>query len=181
MSVNISVGDHVQVLNEALSGVVIAVRGDMLTIQDDDGFEWQYNVEEVVRSQSIDYGITEEDEPYVRQKLKDEGIKKLEQKLSSSSSYIDLHIEELVDDHSNLTNFEIVSIQMSRCKQFVLKALDNDLKKITIIHGKGEGVLRSEVHEFLDKLRTENEISLSYHDASFQEFGFGGATEVVFF
>ena len=57
----------------------------------------------------------------------------------------------------------------------------NKLKRIVIIHGKGEGVLKSEIHLYLTRLNSEQGVRLDFHDAPYHEYGMGGATEVLFY
>ena len=40
----------------------------------------------------------------------------------------------------------IIAFQLDKCKAFIQHAIDARMNIITIIHGKGEGVLRAEVH-----------------------------------
>jgi DNA-nicking Smr family endonuclease len=35
---------------------------------------------------------------------------------------------------------------MTACKSFIKKAFDKKAKKIVLIHGKGEGILKAEIH-----------------------------------
>ena len=166
------------VLRDTISGQVIGVHDDKIIISDEDGFERTYQPDELSVEQSADYNFDDElTERAIESKLKD--VKKEDQR-TRENNFIDLHIEELLEDHRYLTNFEIVQTQMEACKGFIRKALNSSKRKIYIIHGKGEGVLKSEVHAFLMKLRSENGIDLEFHDAPYHEFGMGGATEVIF-
>jgi DNA-nicking Smr family endonuclease len=72
-----------------------------------------------------------------------------------------------------MTNGEILQHQMMRCRAFLREAFEKRYPKVVIIHGVGEGVLKSEVHRFLDQ-----QDHLSYHDAPYRTYGFG-ATEVI--
>ena len=46
-----------------------------------------------------------------------------------------------------------------------------------MIHGKGKGVLKAEIVNELNEYYPE----FQYHDASFQEFGYNGATEIILY
>ena len=87
---------------------------------------------------------------------------------------IDLHIEELTDDWSNRTNSEILLFQISRLKDFLQRATDRSWTRVVIIHGVGEGVLKSAVYQELRKFD-----NAKFFDASQAEYG-RGATEVHF-
>lgn len=87
---------------------------------------------------------------------------------------IDLHIEELLDDYSNMSNAEIIRVQLSHFQNALDKAVNDHLKKLIVIHGVGNGRLKQEVRALLDIQ------SFKYHDASYARYGFG-ATEIVFY
>jgi hypothetical protein len=86
---------------------------------------------------------------------------------------VDLHIEELLDDYSGLSNAEIVNIQLGHCRKAIEKALRAGAGKITIIHGVGNGTLRKEVRNLLQEYG-----SFRFYDAPYEKFG-AGATEVL--
>ena len=64
---------------------------------------------------------------------------------------------------------------MNRFKRELDSAIKKKTKKLIVIHGKGKGVLKEEISNELK----ENFPELSFNDASFQEFGFEGATEIL--
>ena len=70
---------------------------------------------------------------------------------------------------------------MTTCRAFVQESITRRRKKIVLIHGKGEGVLKSEIRTYLERLSNDRGVQLDYHDASFAEFGIGGATEVLLY
>lgn len=82
---------------------------------------------------------------------------------------IDLHIEELLDDTTNMSSKEILDYQLQKFREVLEENMDNKGQKIVFIHGKGDGVLRKALL---------NELKLKYktfqsQDASFKEYGFG--------
>jgi hypothetical protein len=87
---------------------------------------------------------------------------------------VDLHIEAIVDNHSTMSNGEIVTIQMSRFETSLETAIRSGVKKIVFIHGVGNGKLKHELTSKLDRKYPD----LKYQDASFKEYGYG-ATLVV--
>lgn len=82
---------------------------------------------------------------------------------------IDLHIHEIKDDYENLTNGEILNIQLSRFETTLELALKGNQQKIVFIHGVGNGKLKHELRKKLDRKYPD----LKYQDASFREYGFG--------
>ncbi|MGD1846245.1 MAG: Smr/MutS family protein [Salibacteraceae bacterium] len=98
-----------------------------------------------------------------RGRLNDKGVRE-----------VDLHIQNLTDSYRNLTNGEMLQIQLEHCRSAIESAIRQKEGKIIIIHGVGEGVLRTEVHQMLNDY-----LKIDYYDASFRRYG-RGATEVVF-
>jgi len=92
--------------------------------------------------------------------------------LKSLEKEVDLHIEELVDSVKGLSNHEMLSIQLERFEKELDAAIENNFKKITFIHGVGNGRLKQDIHSIL-----KNTKGLTYHDAPYKEYGFG-ATQV---
>ncbi|MEO6190625.1 MAG: Smr/MutS family protein [Saprospiraceae bacterium] len=60
-------------------------------------------------------------------------------------SSIDLHIESLAPELINARAERIILKQLKAFEEFMKSAITNKIPHVTIIHGKGEGVLRSEV------------------------------------
>lgn len=82
---------------------------------------------------------------------------------------VDLHIHAIQDDYKDLTNGEIINIQLSRFETALEGALRNNQQKIVFIHGVGNGKLKHELRKKLDRKYPD----LKYQDASFREYGFG--------
>ncbi len=82
---------------------------------------------------------------------------------------VDLHIHEIIDDTTGLSNSEMLVIQLNHFQKELEHALANNVRRIVFIHGKGKGVLKNAL---LEKLRKEYK-HLQYQDASFKEYGFG--------
>ncbi len=176
-------GDKVSVLHETIKGRIVALVNQVIEIEDEDGFLRKYPAHKLaLQSPEIDYSIP------VDLLMKD-AERKMKQILSankisttqSDQFEIDLHIEQLRDRHNHLTNFEILQIQMTTCRAFVQESITRKRKKIVLIHGKGEGVLKAEIRTYLERLSNDRGVQLDYHDASFAEYGIGGATEVLFY
>ena len=88
---------------------------------------------------------------------------------------VDLHIDELLDSTSGLSNADMLLHQM----EVFHKTLENNKnkhgQKIVFIHGKGEGVLRSEIEK---QLKTRYK-TYYFQDASFREYGFGATMVTI--
>lgn len=86
----------------------------------------------------------------------------------------DLHIGELLDTISGMSNSDILNYQLDKFNEVMRANLKNQGQRIVFIHGKGEGVLRRAI---MDELRRHYP-QCDVQDASFQEYGFG-ATQVT--
>ncbi len=82
---------------------------------------------------------------------------------------IDLHIHELVEDESGLTDADKLELQMLHFRKKMNEAMQNNEKRIIFIHGVGNGRLKLEIRNAIDKEYPR----AGYQDASFQEYGFG--------
>ncbi|HRW62598.1 MAG TPA: DUF2027 domain-containing protein [Bacteroidales bacterium] len=87
---------------------------------------------------------------------------------------VDLHIEQLVDDYKNLSNSEIIDIQLSRFTTALEGGILSGSRRMVFIHGVGNGKLKYEIGKTLDRKYPK----LKYQDASFKEYGYG-ATMVI--
>jgi len=88
---------------------------------------------------------------------------------------VDLHIHELVDDHDNMSNTEILDIQMSRFTTTLDGGIIAGTKKMVFIHGIGNGKLKHEIQKKLDRKYPK----LRYQDASFKEYGYGATMVLI--
>jgi hypothetical protein len=104
-------------------------------------------------------------------KIKEQKEVKKEYKSPKSQGIeeIDLHIEEILDSTSGMSNAEIVEAQLARFETALQTAVLSNTQKIVFIHGVGNGRLRQELRKRLDR----NYSNLKYQDASFKEYGFG--------
>ena len=85
---------------------------------------------------------------------------------------VDLHIEELVDDTSGMSSFEMLNIQIERFEKELDQAVAGGVRKITFIHGVGNGRLKHEIVSALKAMK-----NVTYQDAPYKHYGFG-ATQV---
>jgi len=179
MSEKFEVGDKVAVLDEAIEGEVVAVKNNEISIKTTDDFVMTFFINELVKlqktselnnlfsSKSISEVLKDKKEPIKRSFTKEKKSKKEEFVME-----VDLHIEKLVQNFRGMSNFDILNIQMDTVKHKLEFAIKNRLPKMVLIHGVGEGVLKSEIEFFLS--RYDNVV---FQEANFQKYGFG-ATEV---
>ena len=88
---------------------------------------------------------------------------------------IDLHIHELLDNTNGLSHKDMLDCQLREFRRVMDANLKQKGQKIVFIHGKGEGVLRSEI---LKELKRSYK-TCTYQDASFREYGFGATMVTI--
>lgn len=112
---------------------------------------------------------------FIGEKIRGKEANKLKQeKENSNSMEVDLHIHEIVEDTSGLSDGEILDIQLRRFQMALEIALNGKIKKVVFIHGVGQGKLKYEITRILHNKYPD----LKYQDASFKEYGYG-ATMVL--
>lgn len=99
----------------------------------------------------------------------------LKAKLNPDVIEVDLHIQELTDSVVGMENFDMLQLQLKKFHEVIAENRKKHGQKIVFIHGKGEGVLRSEI---LKLLKTKYK-SFYFQDASFREYGFGATMVVI--
>lgn len=88
---------------------------------------------------------------------------------------VDLHINELLDNTNGLSHKDMLDCQLKEFRRVMDENLKNKGRKIVFIHGKGEGVLRSELLKELKRVYK----NCTWQDASFREYGFGATMVTV--
>jgi dsDNA-specific endonuclease/ATPase MutS2 len=173
------IGDKVAVLDDDISGVVIKVKNNEISVETTDNFVMTFFVNELVKinnsnelsgffsTQSLGSVLKEKEEPKKRSFVKEKRSRKDEFVLE-----VDLHIEKLVPSKRGMSNYDILTLQMETAKRQLDFAIKNRMPKVVFIHGVGEGVLKAE----LDFMLGRND-GISFQDANYQKYGLG-ATEV---
>ena len=98
---------------------------------------------------------------------------KIRHNLEPARSVVDLHIEKLTDSWKQLSNFEILSLQLKAFEKYYNLAVAHYQPTLTIIHGVGEGRLRNEIHDILRLKKEVKSFVNQYHHS----YGYG-ATEI---
>ncbi len=166
------ISEKVGFLHESGRGVVTAILpSNKNLVLDDDGFENEYRSDELIKlfqsDKKIEDVILKDDQGFPKI-----NNSKKKSKQSKSRRIIDLHIEELVDDHSTWSNDQILNYQLKALRNFFNKAKNERIRKLIVIHGVGEGVLKEEVLAYFTKID-----GVLIQEADFREFG-KGATEI---
>ena len=172
----LKVGDYIQVIDDTLEGVITKVVANQIWIKDKDDFVYQYHYNQIVKiSQPLDINTTE-----IKQVIDQEntGIGKINKFKSSKTQQIpevDLHIHELIASTKNMTDFQMLQLQLETAEKRLVKAIENKEKRLVFIHGIGKGRLKNELTILFHRYR-----QVEFYDADFQKYGFG-ATEVYIF
>lgn len=87
---------------------------------------------------------------------------------------VDLHIGELVDNIAGLSNHDMFNLQMEYFSKSLESAIANDYRKVTFIHGVGNGVLKNAIIRAIEEYEgLENKI------ASISKFGVGAVDILI--
>ena len=179
MTQKFEIGDKVAVLDDAISGTVIKINKDDISIETTDGFVMTFFVNELIKlnntnelsgffsTQSLSSVLKDKEAPKKYNFTKEKKSRKDEFVLE-----VDLHIEKLVPSKRGMSNYDILTFQMEHAKHKLDFAIKNRMPKVVFIHGVGEGVLKAELDFMLG--RYDN---ISFQDANYQKYGLG-ATEV---
>ena len=145
----VKVGDTVLYKDEVGGGVITQLSKDMAYVEEETGFGDWFSLKELIVKEDISI-----DTPSASQVEMKEGGNKLASKPHSknhiSKLEVDLHLDAFLDHTRGLTNYEKVTLQMAEAKKALAKAKGQKYKYLHLIHGKGSGKLRQELHEWLN-------------------------------
>lgn len=172
----ISKGDKVSVLDDAIDGIVVDIKGTEVTIETSDGFNLTFKSSELIKMEgSMNFNFNKSQIINEKEVAKPNYInKEKKSKRENPVPEFDLHIEKLVKSYKAMSNYDILTLQSETAKKHIEFAIRNRIPKIVFIHGVGDGVLKSEIDFMLG--RYDN---ISFQDANYQKYGLG-ATEVYF-
>ena len=131
--------------------------------------------EEVVREEIIKQVESSKGQELIGKKL--QGLKVLGKiDLSRTSkkgklvneTEIDLHVEHDSKQNKGKSNGEIVQMQLDKAKDFLDKSMLSGKKEIVIIHGKGNGTLKTELRKLL-----KGYYGIKFEDGDFRKYGEG--------
>ena len=137
------IGDSVSVIDDQLKGKIISAKGTKVTIEDEHGFPYEYDASELVVQQAEIYNE-------VKTIRKEESSKTVSKKHDKKPLVLDLHFEHVVKNPSEYDSFERLFRQKEKLLSTIEFCRKNNLKKLEIIHGIGDGVLQQMVHDVLE-------------------------------
>jgi len=184
---NFKIGDKVRFLNADGFGVVTKILNNKeVEIENDFGFEEVFKIKELVPErkkedyQTDNLAFNKQVSSKINSEINNQRSNDLKKKFKHLDRYgnkerdiIDLHIENLIESHRGMNNSEILNIQMMHFRRFLNTSISKQHRKIVVIHGVGEGVLREEIRRDLNDYHSH----LEFYDAPYSEFGYG-ATEI---
>ncbi|HKK75336.1 MAG TPA: Smr/MutS family protein [Saprospiraceae bacterium] len=88
---------------------------------------------------------------------------------------LDLHIDQLVDDPTELSKADILHLQIRTFEEYIEEALKLGVDRVFIIHGLGKGKLKNAIATRLIQMRFIKTFKNEWH----HKYGWG-ATEVIF-
>ncbi len=175
----ITPGTKVDFLDYAGSGVVVRIEDDIYYVEDSDGFEIPCKASDiVVRSDTnfLDYADISDISDRIADDLQpriEKSVRKASDDVDPNDIWeVDLHIHELMERNSHLTNHQMIGVQLAHFNRMIEMAREQRIGTIIFIHGVGKGVLKHELREALNFIP-----DCSYRDADARRYGHG-ATEV---
>lgn len=187
-------GDRVSFLNEVGGGVVLRpLSHNRVLVRTDDGFELEYAMDALVpRLEGPDhvvYGVSDHqaglvaandrmEEQRRRDRQRPAALRAAGRRMEradDSVMEVDLHLHELVDDERGMSDGEKLQYQLSYFERMLATAIRERKRRLIVIHGVGEGVLREEVRKVLQYYE-----HLRFDDADPRRYGYG-ATAVELF
>ncbi len=178
----INVGDTVETIDDAISGVVTKILASTITIETTDGFEFQFEANELIHSNSgtsIEQALYDSDieaikrEKETKKRTFTPAVKPKER--HAPKFEVDLHIHHLTKSSRGMSNYEMLNLQLDTARGQLEFAIRKRIPKIVFIHGVGEGVLRQELETLFGRYN-----NVKFYDADYKTYGLG-ATEVRVF
>ncbi len=149
-SQKIQIGDRVSVIDDQLEGEVIRIDGNIITFQDEHGFDYQMPAERlVVIGKDLTIHLPGS---YVPVQKEDDLLQPPPNPTLPDT--LDLHADKLDIEH--LPSGEILQAQLRKLKQYLDSIRQKHYKTFTIIHGQGQGVLKKEVIKILRRKGFKN-------------------------
>jgi Domain of unknown function (DUF2027)/Smr domain len=95
-------------------------------------------------------------------------------KTVEGEAIVDLHIGELIDNILGLSNWDMLKIQKDYFEKMLDSAIKSHYRKVTFIHGVGNGVLKNEIVNIMKEYE-----GLENQSASLAKFGVGAIDVLI--
>ncbi|MFM7594652.1 MAG: Smr/MutS family protein [Flavobacteriales bacterium] len=153
-----NIGESVSLLREVGYYSIVRLDHPYAIVQDEHGFEYQVNITSLIKRMPI-HGKVVNKEPTT---ISTTSKKKHELQIPT----LDLHASALGLD--NTPSNELLEIKLNHCRKFLNQCIEKRQSKALIIHGVGEGVLKTAVRKLLD-----GNPGINYHDGNYSVRGIG--------
>jgi hypothetical protein len=179
----IKIGDTVETIDDAIIGKVISVNNGIVIIEAEDGFEFQFESNELIKidtDDNINLGSFSNHTLEEITREKESNKKRTTQAVKSKDRnkpmfVVDLHIHQLKDSTRGMTNFDMLNLQLDTARGQLDFAIRQRMPNMVFIHGIGEGVLKEELYTVLRRYN-----NVTFYDADYKLYGLG-ATEIKIF
>lgn len=155
------INDKVSVIDEDLNGIVTSVHRNIVVFRDEFGFTYQYPKEKLVSGNPDLY-------ENIKVEKKPEHSKPKSRKNTANHLVLDLHFDKLVNNPADYESFERLFLQKEKLLETLEFCRKNNLKKLEIIHGIGDGVLQNMV---FDVLKSQTNVEFEDHEFFFHSSG----------
>ncbi|WP_418638867.1 Smr/MutS family protein [Winogradskyella sp.] len=176
------IGDTVETIDDAISGVITKISGDMIFVEDVHGFDFQFEAQELMlmaSGNSLENAVYNTDIEAVKKEKasrKPKSAPTVKPKERHAPKFeVDLHIHHLTKSSKGMSSYDILNLQLDTARGQLEFAMRKRIPKIVFIHGVGEGVLRQELETLFSRYN-----NVTFYDADYKTYGLG-ATEVRIF
>jgi len=155
------IGDRLRIKSTGVVGRYHGLKSGKAKIQTEEGlFEATPEDIELIDEEQLDKAsIKEEPPPQIDLKA-----------ISKFNPTLDLHYDALLKSGHLPPEGPILEWQLLICQKFILKAQSLQVRRVTIIHGIGAGILKNEVAHLLDKHPGVSDFEPSFDGAAFIVF-----------
>jgi dsDNA-specific endonuclease/ATPase MutS2 len=173
------VGDSVETIDDNISGIVTKISENQITVEDNDGFDLQFEARELMlmsSGNSLENAVYNTDFDAVKKEKESKkrtSVPTVKAKERNAPKFeVDLHIHHLTKSSRGMSNFDMLNLQLDTARGQLEFAIRKRIPKIVFIHGKGEGVLKQELETLFSRYN-----NVRFYDADYKTYGLG-ATEV---
>lgn len=167
------IGHKVSILDENVEGIVMGITPKGNVIVAVDGFDYEYPEKKLVnlmKNHSIEVGRSD---VYKKELSHLDRLKSEKFQTADGTWELDLHFHEIADEieQKKIPSEKKLMYQLEYFKKVLEKASYCRVKRLIVIHGVGEGILKAQIREVLI------EKGIVFQDASMKHYGWG-ATEI---
>lgn len=158
-----TLGEKISILSETGVYIVLAIDSDFILVEDVHGFELKVPIQNVVKMHHFESGeVQPKDEDQSRPKFSKSSLENMPE--------LDLHIESFDTHRFADTAHDKFTLQMNTFRRFINDNLKKKITRVRVIHGVGEGRLKSEIQHCLRGRR-----GYEMNDANYSPRGVGAS------